>query len=65
MPGSTRQPTSLPLADLIDQRMVELALTLEAVAARIRLASRNQARPTPALVHHWRRGHVTPGPVRG
>jgi hypothetical protein len=63
MPGARLQPTSLPLADLIDRRMAELALTLEAVAARIRLASRSQARPTPALVHHWRRGHVTPGPT--
>jgi hypothetical protein len=43
--------------------MAELSLTLEAVAGRIRQASRNQARPTPALVHHWRRGHVTPGPA--
>jgi hypothetical protein len=54
--------TGLPLADLIDRRMAELSLTLEAVAGRVRQASRNQARPTPALVHHWRRGHVTPGP---
>lgn len=43
--------------------MAELSLTLEAVAGRVRQASRNQARPTPALVHHWRHGHVTPGPA--
>ncbi len=43
--------------------MVELSLTLEAVASRIRQVSGNQARPTSALVHHWRRGHVTPGPA--
>lgn len=43
--------------------MAELSLTLDAVARRVRQVSRNQARPTPALVHHWRRGHVTPGPA--
>jgi hypothetical protein len=43
--------------------MVELGLTLEALARRIRVASRSQARPTPALVHHWRRGNVTPTPT--
>jgi hypothetical protein len=60
--GEGPNPTGLPLADLIDRRMAELSLTLEAVATRVRRGSRNQARPTPALVHHWRRGHVTPGP---
>jgi hypothetical protein len=53
----------MPLAELIDRRIAELSLTLEAVAARVRQASLNQARPTPALVHHWRRGRVTPGPA--
>jgi hypothetical protein len=43
--------------------MVELGLTLDALARRIRAASRSQARPTPALVHHWRRGNVTPTPT--
>jgi len=49
-----------PLARLIDRRMVQLGLTLDEVARRIRVASRNNARPTPSLVHHWRYGNVTP-----
>jgi hypothetical protein len=61
--GQGPHPTGLPLADLIDQRIAELSLTLDAVARRVRRASRNQARTTPALVHHYRRGHVTPGPA--
>jgi transcriptional regulator with XRE-family HTH domain len=40
--------------------MAELSLTLEAVAGRVRQVSRGNARPTAALVHHWRRGQVTP-----
>jgi transcriptional regulator with XRE-family HTH domain len=62
MARSTACPEGRPPAELIDRRMVELGLTLEAVARRVRVASRNQARPTPSLVHHWRRGNVTPTP---
>jgi hypothetical protein len=63
MARSSIEPTGRPLADHIDRRMVELGLTLDALARRVRHASRSQARPTPALVHHWRRGNVTPTPT--
>jgi transcriptional regulator with XRE-family HTH domain len=62
MARSKAGSSGLPLAELIDRRMVELGLTLEALARRVRVASRNQARPTPSLVNHWRHGDVTPTP---
>src|SRR5947209_7582018 len=60
---NSKQPKGQPLADVVDRRMAELGLTLAAVARRIRMMSRHEFRPTPSLVHHWRRGNVTPTPA--
>jgi hypothetical protein len=59
---SSKQPKGQPLADVVDRRMAELGLTLSAVARRIRMMSHDEFRPTVSLVHHWRRGNVTPTP---